>query len=132
LPVSDKAEILELIETFQRALSSGDSELAASCYAEDGIFMPSGAPTAAGAQIAELYADLFSRVGLSLTFRVIELVTTSDRSAHVITESSGTERDLASGEPTPDNNRELFLLAREHGSWRIGRLIFNKAPGPSI
>jgi uncharacterized protein (TIGR02246 family) len=126
--VSDESEIRDVVATFERALNSGDSNLAASCYTEDGMFMPSMAPTVSGAGIAPFYAEVFSHVQLSLRFRVIEVATTSSQSAYVITESTGTERDLTSGETTADANREVFLMARADDSWRIERLIFNKAP----
>jgi uncharacterized protein (TIGR02246 family) len=126
--MSDESEIREIVETFERALNAGDSDLAASCYAADGIFMPAMAPTVSGTEIATLYAQVFSHVRLSLKFRIIEIATTSPQWAYVITESSGTERDRTTGETTADANREVFLMARPDGSWRISRLIFNKAP----
>ena len=33
----------------------------------------------------------------------------------------------ASGDETPESNRELFVFAQEGGAWRIARYMFNKA-----
>jgi hypothetical protein len=32
----------------------------------------------------------------------------------------------ATGETVPEENRELFVLQKENGSWKIDRYMFNK------
>ena len=51
-----EAEIRELLGTYERSLNASDTELAVSCYAPDGVFMPTAAPTERGAQLREAYA----------------------------------------------------------------------------
>jgi len=122
----DATEIRDLIATFQAALNSADPDLAAACYTPDGVFMPSGAPTARGDEIRETYDFIFQHIRLELDFAVSELLVGSESWAYAITNSRGWEQDLATGARRPDSNRELFLLTRSNGAWKISCLMFNK------
>ncbi len=42
------------------------------------------------------------------------------------TTSKGSTLIHATGETVPEENRELFILQKEKGSWKIDRYMFNK------
>jgi hypothetical protein len=46
---TSKSQIRDLLATYERSLNTSDADLAASCYAADGIFMPTTLPTVTGA-----------------------------------------------------------------------------------
>jgi uncharacterized protein (TIGR02246 family) len=124
--MSDEDEIRALLGTYERALNDGDADLAAACYASDGVFMPTTLPTISGAGLREGYAGIFATIRLSVTFTIDELVVASDSAAYALTRSNGTQVVTASGTQSAESNREVFIFAREDRSWKISRYLFNK------
>jgi uncharacterized protein (TIGR02246 family) len=124
--MSDEDEIRALLDTYERSLNDSDAALAATCYTTDGVFMPTTLPTLSGAALSGGYADVFRNVGLSVTFTVDELVVASESVAYALTRSNGIQTVNATGEKNKESNREVFVFAREGGSWKISRYLFNK------
>ncbi|MDH3268460.1 MAG: hypothetical protein OEM46_06355, partial [Ignavibacteria bacterium] len=46
----DKQQIEQLLSEYKKSLNSSDAKLAQSLYTKDGVFMPSGAPSAIGSE----------------------------------------------------------------------------------
>ena len=44
--MTNENDITQLFHTYERSLNDSDAALAASCYATDGVFMPTTQPTA--------------------------------------------------------------------------------------
>jgi uncharacterized protein (TIGR02246 family) len=122
-----EAEIRDLLRTYERSLNTSDADLAASCYADDGVFMPTQAPTIRAEALHAAYAQIFTTIRLRVEFTVEELVIASRTIAYALTQSRGTQTVLASGVTTPEANREMFVFLNEAGAWRISRYMFNKA-----
>lgn len=121
-----KQEIEELLMDYKGALNASDSEKATSLYAKNGIFMPSGAPSAIGKeQIKGAYEFVFSQIQLSIEF-YIEEITVENSFAYAVTSSKGSTLIHATGETVPEENRELFVFEHENGVWKIARYMFNK------
>ncbi len=120
-------QIRELLTTYERSLNTSDADLAASCYADDGVFMPTTLPTVTGADMADGYRAIFDAIRLDVTFTIDELVVTSDETAHALTRSNGTQTVLSTGDQSAESNREIFLFQRTHtDGWKISRYMFNK------
>ncbi len=120
-------QIRDLLATYERSLNTSDADLAASCYTPDGIFMPTTSPTVTGADMANGYGQIFDAIRLAVTFTIDELVITSADTAYALTRSSGTQTVLATGDQSPESNRELFLFSRTGpDGWKISRYMFNK------
>jgi uncharacterized protein (TIGR02246 family) len=120
-------QIRDLLVTYERSLNTGDADLAASCYAADGVFMPTTLPTVTGADMADGYRRIFDAIRLNVTFTIDELVVTSDETAHALTRSNGTQTVLSTGDESAESNREIFLFQRTNtDGWKISRYMFNK------
>jgi len=123
---SDNQEIKNLLFTYRDALNASDVGKVLSLYTEGGIFMPSGAPTSTGTeQIKGAYEFVFSNIKLSIEFYIDEIIVNGEY-AFARTTSKGTTLIHATGETVPEENRELFVLQKENGSWKIDRYMFNK------
>ncbi len=120
-------QIRALLSTYEQSLNTSDAALAASCYTSDGIFMPSTLPTANGADMQGAYRQIFDVIRLEVSFTVDELEITSDRTAHALTRSNGTQTVLATGDQTAESNREIFLFRQTDTGWKIARYMFNKS-----
>jgi uncharacterized protein (TIGR02246 family) len=125
--MTNEHDITELLRTYERSLNDSDAELAASCYASDGVFMPTTQPTATAAHMRETYAQIFSIIDLAVTFTIDELVIAGDDIAYALTRSNGTQMVRATNTESTESNREVFIFRNEDGSWKIARYIFNKS-----
>ncbi len=95
-------------------------------YTTDGVFMPTGFPTAVGTeQVRGAYTGVFSSIKLNIEFYIDEIEVDRDH-AFARTTSKGTTLIHATGETVPEENRELFVLKRTDGGWKIARYMFNK------
>jgi len=123
---ASESQIRDPLATYERALNASDPDLAASCYAADGIFMPTTLPTIAGGDMADGYRRIFDAIRLDVTFTIDELAATSDETAYALTRSAGTQTVRATGNESAESNREVFLFQQTGtGGWKIARYMFN-------
>lgn len=123
---TEKKAIEQLLFSYQDALNASSTAMVLPLYTGTGVFMPSGAPTAVGQQqVKAAYDFVFASIRLSIQFYIDEIVI-NGQEAFARTTSRGTTLIHASGETVPEENRELFVLQKENGSWKIARYMFNK------
>lgn len=122
----EKEKIENLLMKYKKSLNSSNAELAQSLYTKDGIFMPSGAPSAIGSEsILKSYEFIFSQIQLNIEFFIEEILVEGDF-AFATTSSKGTTLIHANGETIPEENRELFVFEKLDNEWKIARYMFNK------
>ena len=122
----DKQQIERLLTEYKNSLNTSDAALAQSLYAKDGVFMPTGAPSAIGSEnILKSYEFIFSQIQLNIEFYIDEIVVDGDF-AFATTSSKGTTLIHANGQTVPEENRELFVFEKIDGAWKIARYMFNK------
>jgi uncharacterized protein (TIGR02246 family) len=119
-------QIRQLLATYEQSLNTSDAELAAGCYAPDGIFMPTTLPTVSGADLRAAYEQIFASIRLNVVFTIEELVVATDDLAYALTRSNGTQTVVATNTASKESNREIFIFTRSEGDWRISRYMFNK------
>jgi uncharacterized protein (TIGR02246 family) len=123
---SEKSAIEKLLFSYRDALNASDVNKVLPLYANDGVFMPSNAPSAIGQeQIKGSYEFVFSQIQLKIEFFINEIVVNGDI-AFARTTSKGTTLIHANGQTVPEENRELFVLQKINGQWKISRYMFNK------
>lgn len=124
---NDKQAIEKLIRNYGEAINSSDVSKVLEVYTTDGVLMPLGAATATGAEeLKGTYEYVFNTVKLNLEFTILE-ITVDKNYAIVRSESSGTTTILASDESVPDAYRELFVVKKQNGEWKITRYMYNKS-----
>jgi len=122
----EQSEIKKVLFSYRDALNESNVEKVLPLYTENGVFMPSGAPTAIGQeQLKGTYEFVFGIIQLNIEFYIDEIEIVG-KYAFAQTTSKGTTFIRASGETVPEENRELFVLIKENGSWKIDRYMFNK------
>lgn len=118
-------EIRTLLQTYQRSLNEGDAELVRSVYAEDAVFIGQPFPTATGvADIVALYAGFLSQLDFNVEFEILEMELDGNL-GFVRTQSVGTIVPRGQTPQGTERNREVFVLKRIDGAWKIYRYIFN-------
>ena len=122
----EKERIENLLGEYKNSLNTSDAKLAQSLYSKDGVFMPSGAPSAIGTDnILKSYEFIFSQIQLNIEFYIDEILVEGEI-AFATTSSKGTTLIHATGETVPEENRELFVFEKVGSEWKIARYMFNK------
>ena len=89
--------------------------------------MANSAPTAEGAgQVKGFYQYVFDNFSYTLQYSIIE-IEISGNYAFARSTSKGSFIIKAKGQTIPDENRELFVLEKVDGKWKIARYMFNKS-----
>ncbi len=129
--MNDNTAIEATLKQYQAALNTSDVDRVLALYTEDGVFMPSEAPTAVGHdQLRATYEHVFGMIKLNIAFSIDEIVQHGDF-AFARTLSRGEVTVLAEGVTLPEENRELFVLKKTGDDWKIARYMFNKMSPPA-
>jgi len=116
---------------YEKTLNESDVKGVLELYASDGVFMPSGGPSAIGREeLRAAYERVFATIKLDIKFTIDEIVQGGDY-AFARTISRGRLTILAEGVTVPEENRELFVLQKRDGTWKLARYMFNKMSPPS-
>ncbi len=131
MTTTDEQAIRTLLADYEKALNTSDARAAAAVYAEDGVFYPYNLPTATGTQeLLAAYEQIFDTIELAVTFDIHEIVVDGD-TAFATTGSHGQVTVLEPGVTVGEANREVFVLIRRNGAWKVGRYMFNKSAAPA-
>lgn len=123
---NDENAIKDLLFAYRDALNASSTDQVIPLYTTDGVFMPTGFPTAIGTeQVRQAYDGVFANIKLNIEFFIDEVQVVGDH-AFARTTSRGTTLIHATGATVPEENRELFVLQRTDGGWKIARYMFNK------
>ncbi len=123
---TEKTAIEKLLFSYRDALNTSDVNKVLPLYTKDGVFMPSNAPSALGQeQVKAAYEFVFSQIQLNIEFYIDEVVVDGDY-AFARTTSKGTTLIHANKQTVAEENRELFVLQKANGQWKITRYMFNK------
>ena len=118
-------EIQTLIQTYRRSLKEANLDLVRSVFADDAIFIGQPFPTANGIEeIVGLYADFLSKLDFDVEFDVEEIEVSGDL-GFVRTRSHGTITPTGQKPEGGEGNREVFVVKRINGEWKLYRYIFN-------
>lgn len=119
-----QAAIRAIIESYAELRKAGDVDGIVDLFSPGGSVMPPGAPTFVGTeQLREAYEPMRSAIGLECTYEFDEILATGNL-ASARTRSTGTVLNRESGEQSPASWRELFVLQRDNGTWKIAQYMF--------
>jgi len=123
---TEKTAIEKVLFAYRDALNASDVNKVLPLYTNDGVFMPSNAPSAIGQeQVKASYEFVFKTIQLNIEFFIDEIVVNGDY-AFALTTSKGTTLIRANGQTVAEENRELFVFQKTSGQWKIARYMFNK------
>lgn len=124
---NEKAAVETLVHSYFDALNASDVNKVASLFTADGVLLATGAPTAAGNdQIKGTFQYVFDNFKYNLQVTIGDVVVTG-KNAFVSSTSKGSYVVKASGQKADDEYRELFVIEKVSGDWKIARYMYNKA-----
>ena len=121
----EQSAIEKLIFSFSDAFNAADISKTVASFTPDGINMPNNAPSAKGTEnLAKAFGFLFSNAGINIQYTIDE-ITVNGEYAYARTNSTVKTIVRASGDQILLENKELFVLHRCNGEWKISHYIFN-------
>lgn len=121
----ENSAIEKLLSAYGNALNASDVSKTVALYTNEGIIMPNGAPLSKGQeQLKVTYEALYKAFKLTVEYVTDEVIVNSDF-AFARTNSRGNTIIQATGETIPIENKELFVLQKDNGQWKISHYIFN-------
>lgn len=125
ITIAEKSAIEKLLSFYDEALNASDVSKTVALFTNDGINMPNEAPLSKGQeQLKAAYEGLYKNFQLKVEYFTNEVIENGDY-AYVRTNSKGTTLVRASGVTIPVDNKELFVLHKDNGQWKISHYIFN-------
>lgn len=117
-----------VVAQYMRALRSADAATIVDLYADDAVFLPAGAPTIEGkAAIAAAYTANFKMMNVRSGESAVEEAAIHGDIALVRLATRSTVVILTNNQETQVNARELFILKKVDGQWKISRYMFNNS-----
>ncbi len=122
---AENSAIEKLLSAYGEALNASDVSKTVALYTTDGIIMPNGAPSSKGQeQLMATYKALYKAFKLNVEYLTDEVIVNGDY-AYTRTNSKGNTIVNATGETIPVENKELFVLHKDNGQWKISHYMFN-------
>jgi len=126
----DIIAIRQLAEDWRSGWLAGDADALLALYADDPVLMPWGQPPVFGRDaIRPLYQSVFKEYAFKSETRVMDVEASGDLGYFWCTYNM-TATPKAGGKPLGEEGKSVFILKREHGSWKIARLIDNSDQPP--
>ena len=117
--------VQSVLQSYEAALNSSDTDTILSLYGREPVFMPQHAPALVGRDAVRAgYEQVFATIKLDVRFTIHE-VEEAGAWAWARTSSAGRTRILAADETVAEGNNELFVFRRESGAWKIHRYLFS-------
>jgi uncharacterized protein (TIGR02246 family) len=115
----------DVVLQYGKALNADNTTEVMKVYAEDAVVAPPGQPVSRGTvEVSKFYDGLFASADLTLTF-TIEKVSADSSLAFVTSHSVGTLKFKDGSPDVNGQNRELFVLRKQDGAWKIVAYWFN-------
>lgn len=116
-----------VVRKYMELLHSADIESIMKLYDDDAVFLPADAPTAVGkAMIRERYIANFKVINIPESESILEEATIHGDLAIVRLSTKATVMILANKEKILANGRDLFILKKVGGVFKISMFMFNK------
>ncbi len=128
---ADARIIRELERTWAQAVAAKDTMAIGNAYAEDGEYLPPGAPRVSGrAAVRSAWAALLKAPNLSLTFESSRVVVSSAGDLAVATGPYKLGMDGPKGQRIEDTGKFVEAWTRVNGEWKVLGNIFNSDKSP--
>jgi uncharacterized protein (TIGR02246 family) len=124
-------EIVNLLQAYEKALNTSDTNAALALYGNDPIFLPQYSEAVTGRDaVRSAYDKIFQNITLDVVFTIHEIVEMGDL-AYGRTSSAGQTKIHAANKMVKEGNNELFIFRKEEGHWKIHRYLFASTNPPA-
>lgn len=115
--------IARTVQEYIQQLNASNARAIVDLYTDDAAFFPPDGPVAVGSkQLSDVYEGAFAGVQVAMANHIDTIFTDGDLAA-VRSHSSGSITLLADGTVVPKACRELWVLTRSDGDWKIAQYM---------
>lgn len=130
--MTDQSDVLRPVEQYFAALNAGDAAAMQQLFEPDGKIMPPAKDTVIGRDaIGAFFRSNFANVEFHRDLHVHD-VTWDGGLGAVQCSTTGTVTVRATGKTQNVDSREIFLVRRREGNWRIQCYMFNPPNEASV
>lgn len=116
-------DITQTVQEYIQQLNASNTRAIVDLYTDDAAFFQPDRPTAVGSrQLTDAYESAFAGIKVQMTNHIDTILTDGDLAA-VRSHSSGSVTLLADGTIVPMSCRELWVLTRSGGDWKIAQYM---------
>jgi uncharacterized protein (TIGR02246 family) len=120
---NETSAVTALIKEYGEALSTGNAKAIGGFYANDGAILPNGHKTIVKKQLDQISGEFLKQTNFKIDFQTGNVSISGE---YAIVESvATTSSSSADGKPENKTTRDLFILRKNEGAWKIYRYIFN-------
>jgi len=128
---AEERSIRELERRWVQAVAAKDTTAIGNVYAEDGEFLPPGAPRVSGrAAVRSAWAAILKAPNLSLTFESSKVVVSRAGDLAIATGPYKLGMDGPKGQRIEDAGKFVEAWTRVNGEWKVLGNIFNSDKSP--
>ena len=121
----ENVAIKKVMNNYFDALNASDADKVIGLFTADGKIFASGAPTATGtATLKATFEYVFNNYTYSLA-QTVDEIKIQGNFAFVTSTSKGSYNIKSNNKKIEDNFRELFILERIKGNWKISQYMYN-------
>jgi uncharacterized protein (TIGR02246 family) len=122
--VMEQKQIEQLIEKYVQGINQSSADALIQLFTHDGVVMAPEAPTMEGTdQLKALFNHTFSTTKLNAKIYIDEIVVSEN---HAYARCHSEVKMTVAQNTLNEENRELFILRKDNGVWKIARYMFNK------
>jgi uncharacterized protein (TIGR02246 family) len=115
--------IAQTVQEYIQQLNASNARAIVDLYTDDAAFFPPNGPVAVGSkQLTHAYESAFAGVKVNMSNQIDTILADGDLAA-VRSHTSGTITLLADGTVVPVSCRELWVLTRSGGDWKIAQYM---------
>jgi uncharacterized protein (TIGR02246 family) len=122
----DMGRIEKIILQYIAGINQSNPDAMLPLFAKDAVLMAADAPTMEGeCQLKAFFGQAFGAIKLEAELEFDEIVVTESY-AFARSHSRVQVTVLQTNESHPEETRELFVLNKDAGEWKIARYMFNR------
>jgi uncharacterized protein (TIGR02246 family) len=120
---NEVSAVTALIKAYGEALSSGNAKAIGEFYTADGAILPDGYKTVQKKQLDQISGKFLKNTNFKINYQTENVAINGE---YAIVESvAATSSSPSNNKPVNKTTRDLFILRKTEGSWKIYRYIFN-------
>jgi uncharacterized protein (TIGR02246 family) len=120
---NENSAVTALIKAYGVALSTGNAKAIGGFYTTDGAILPNGHSTVEKEQLDQISGEFLTKTNFKIDFQTKNVTINGDYA--IVDSVAATSSSPADSKPVNNTTRDLFILRKNEGAWKIYRYIFN-------
>lgn len=117
--------IKDLINGYAEVLTTANIKAIGGYFTSDGLFLPNGYRTLNQQQLEATAGDFFDHRNFKIEYQIKDIAVHGDFAFIESVATTATTLQLSNNQIESNTSRDLFVLRKDSGVWKIYRYMFN-------